>query len=120
MELTYIATRDGRLSSFLKGELQMSTGLMNKLKWGDSIRVNGEPQRTNFAVQTGDRITVRLDEEEPEYPAEDGEISILYEDVRMTYTLKVGMGSGYKVGFNGGTKITVSDSGVNFEHLYSL
>ena len=80
MELTYIATRDGRLSSFLKGELQMSTGLMNKLKWGDSIRVNGEPQRTNFAVQTGDRISVRLDEEEPEFPAEDGEISILYED----------------------------------------
>ena len=80
MELTYIATRDGRLSSFLKGELQMSTGLMNKLKWGDSIQVNGVPQRTNYAVQTGDRITVRLDEEEPEYPAEDGEISILYED----------------------------------------
>ena len=80
MELTYIATRDGRLSSFLKGELQMSTGLMNKLKWGDSIRVNGEPQRTNFAVQTGDRITVRLDEEEPEYPAEDGPLTILFED----------------------------------------
>ena len=80
MELTYIATRDGRLSSFLKGELQMSTGLMNKLKWGDSIQVNGVPQRTNYAVQTGDRITVRLDEEEPEYPAEDGELAILYED----------------------------------------
>ena len=80
MELTYTATRDGRLSSFLKGELQMSTGLMNKLKWGDSIRVNGQPQRTNYAVKTGDRITVRLDEEEPEYPAEDGPLSILYED----------------------------------------
>lgn len=58
----------------------MSTGLMNKLKWGDAIRVNGMPQRTNFAVQLGDVITVRLDEEEPEYPAEDGELSILYED----------------------------------------
>ena len=80
MELKWVATREGRLSSFLKGELQMSTGLMNKLKWGDSIRVNGMPQRTNFAVQQGDLITVRLDEEEPEYPAEDGELSILYED----------------------------------------
>lgn len=80
MELTHIAVRAGRLSSFLKGELQMSTGLMNKLKWGDSIRVNGIPQRTNFPVQPGDRITVRLDEEEPEYPAEEGEVSVLYED----------------------------------------
>ena len=41
MELTQIAAREGRLSSFLKGELHMSTGLMNKLKWGDGIRVNG-------------------------------------------------------------------------------
>ena len=80
MELTHIAAREGRLSSFLKGELQMSTGLMNKLKWGDAIRVNGQPQRTNFGVQVGDVITVRLDEEEPEYPAEDGELEILYED----------------------------------------
>ena len=80
MELTHTASREGRLSSFLKGELQMSTGLMNKLKWGDSIRVNGQPQRTNFGVQPGDVITVRLDEEEPEYPAEDGKLSILYED----------------------------------------
>ena len=80
MELTHIAAREGRLSSFLKGELQMSTGLMNKLKWGDAIRVNDMPQRTNFPVQPGDVITVRLDEEEPEYPAEDGELEILYED----------------------------------------
>ena len=80
MELKYIADREGRLSSFLKGELQMSTGLMNKLKWGDAIRVNGQPQRTNFPVQPGDVITVSLDEEEPEYPAEDGKLEILYED----------------------------------------
>ena len=31
MELTITAQRTGRLSSFLKGELKMSTGLMNKL-----------------------------------------------------------------------------------------
>ena len=80
MELKHTASREGRLSSFLKGELQMSTGLMNKLKWGDAIRVNAVPQRTNFPVKPGDVITVRLDEEEPEYPAEDGEISVLYED----------------------------------------
>ena len=80
MELSWTATRAGRLSSFLLGELKMSAGLMNKLKWGNSIRVNGIPQRTNYPVQPGDVITVALAEETPEYPAEDGELSILYED----------------------------------------
>ena len=80
MELTWVSTRAGRLSSFLLGEMKMSAGLMNKLKWGDSIRVNGVPQRTNYPVQPGDVITVTLAEETPEYPAEDGELSILYED----------------------------------------
>ena len=80
MELTWVSTRAGRLSSFLLGELKMSAGLMNKLKWGDSIRVNGVPRRTNYPVQPGDVITVALAEETPEYPAEDGELSILYED----------------------------------------
>ena len=47
MELKWVAQREGRLSSFLRGELRMSSSLMNKLKWGDAIRVNGVPQRTN-------------------------------------------------------------------------
>ena len=80
MELRWIADREGRLSSFLRGELQMSSSLMNKLKWGDSICVNGVPQRTNFAVKSGDVITVRMEEETPEYPAEEGNLNILYED----------------------------------------
>ncbi len=80
MELSHIADRAGRLSSFLQGELHMSTGLINKLKWGDSIRVNGVPQRTNYPVQPGDRITVVMPEEIPEYPAEDGPLTVRYED----------------------------------------
>ena len=80
MELTCVAARTGRLSSFLKGELKMSTGLMNKLKWGDSIRVNGIPQHTDFAVQPGDTVTVRLEEPPIEYPAECGSLTVLYED----------------------------------------
>lgn len=80
MLLRHVANREGRLSSFLKGELAMSTGLMNKLKWGDAIRVNDTPQHTNFPVKAGDVITVRLDEPEAQYPAEDGELTILYED----------------------------------------
>ena len=80
MELKWIADREGQLSSFLRGELKMSYSLMNKLKWGDAIQVNGTPQRTNYPVKPGDVITVRLEEEEPEYPAENGQLSILYED----------------------------------------
>ena len=33
MELKTVAGREGRLSSFLTGELKMSSSLMNKLKW---------------------------------------------------------------------------------------
>lgn len=80
MKLTHIAKRSGRLSSFLLGELQMSTGLMNKLKWGDAITVDGVPQHTNFPVQPGSIISVRLDEPAPDYPAQTGALSILYED----------------------------------------
>ena len=80
MELKIIANREGRLSSFLLGELKMSSSLMNKLKWGDALQVNGEPRRTNYPVKPGDVVTVRLDEEEPEYPAEEGPLTILYED----------------------------------------
>lgn len=79
-ELKHIAAREGRLSSFLRGELKMSTGLMNKLKWGDSLCVNGTPQRTNFPVQPGDVITVRLEEQKPEYPPQEGPLDVLYED----------------------------------------
>ena len=79
-ELRITAARAGRLSSFLRGELKMSTGLMNKLKWGDGIRVNGLPQHTDYPVQPGDVVTVALEEETPEYPAEEGKLTILYED----------------------------------------
>lgn len=78
--MSHIAQRSGRLSSFLKGELKMSTGLVNRLKWGDAIRVNGTPQHTDYAVRPGDEITVRLDEPEADYPAEDGALTVLYED----------------------------------------
>ena len=80
MELKHVAAREGRLSGFLKGELGMSTGLMNRLKWTSSILVNGSPARTNYPVSPGDTITVLLDDPEPEYPAEDIPLSICYED----------------------------------------
>lgn len=80
MELKIVAQRKGRLSSFLQGELKMSTGLINKLKWGDAIRVNDLPQHTDYPVSVDDVITVRLDEERPEFPAQQGELTVIYED----------------------------------------
>ncbi len=83
MELEHIAQHTGRLSDFLKGEMRMSSGLMNRLKWNEKILVNGKPERTNYQVQEGDRITVALDEPTPEYPAEDMPLSIRYEDAHI-------------------------------------
>ena len=80
MELKHVAQRSGRLSSFLKEELAMSTGLMNRLKWQDKLFVNGQPVHTDYAVQPGDVITAALDEPETEYPAQEGPLEILYED----------------------------------------
>ena len=80
MELKHVAQRSGRLSSFLKEEMAMSTGLMNRLKWQDKLFVNGQPVHTDYAVQPGDVITAALDEPETEYPAQEGPLEILYED----------------------------------------
>ena len=74
MELKHVAMRDGRLSSFLKDEMKMSTGLVNRLKWQQKIFVNGAPQHNDFAVKAGDVITALLDEEEPNYPPQDGDL----------------------------------------------
>lgn len=80
MELSHTATREGRLSSFLKEEMGMSTGLMNRLKWQEKIFVNGVSRHNDYTVQPGDVITAELDEETPQYPAEDGPLTVLYED----------------------------------------
>ena len=80
MELKHIAQREGRLSSFLRGEMGLSSGLMNRLKWQEKIFVNGQSRHNDYHVVPGDVITVPLDEPAPEYPAEEGELSILYED----------------------------------------
>ena len=80
MELRHLATRDGRLSVILKEDMKISTGLMNRLKWQDLIFVNGKPEHTDYPVRFGDEITLVLDEPEPEYPAEDGPLTVIYED----------------------------------------
>ena len=80
MELTHTATRAGRLSSFLREEMRLSAGLMNRLKWQDLLFVNGTAVHTDYPVQPGDVITVPLDEPVPDYPAQQGDLTVLYED----------------------------------------
>lgn len=83
MEIKHIAARQGRLSSFLREEMAMSAGLMNRLKWKQQLFVNGVPVHTDYPVQPGDVITVPLEEPQPEYPVEFAPIDILYEDAHL-------------------------------------
>ena len=83
MELTHIAARPGRLSSFLKNEMAMSSGLINRLKWQNRILVNGKPEHNDFSVCPGDVITALLEDAQPEYPAQEGPLTVLYEDAHI-------------------------------------
>ena len=80
MELKHIATRAGRLSAILREDKKLSAGLMNRLKWQSLLFVNGISVHTDYPVQPGDVITVPLDEPAPDYPAETGALTVLYED----------------------------------------
>ncbi len=80
MELRHTAKSEGRLSYILREEMGMSMSLMNKLKWDDRLLVNGVPCHTDYPVKPGDSVVALLPDPEPEYPAEDGELTILYED----------------------------------------
>lgn len=83
MEITHTALRSGRLSSFLREELGLSYGLMNRLKWQDKLFVNGIPRHADFQISIGDVISVPLEEPEPDYPAQDGPLTIIYEDAHI-------------------------------------
>ena len=60
MILTCTAARRAKLSSILHTELSMSTGLIKRLKYDHAFAVNGTPQRTNYIVEPGDTVTVRV------------------------------------------------------------
>lgn len=80
MRLTHRAVREAKLLSILRRELALSAGLIKRLKYLGAFTVNGERVYTNHPVQPGDWVEVRLDEAEPDYPAQDGALDILYED----------------------------------------
>lgn len=80
MILRCIMTRETRLLSALRQELRISDGLVRRLKPLDVFRVNGVSAHTNYIVRPGDAVTVALAEPPPSFPAEDGPLTILYED----------------------------------------
>lgn len=80
MILTHTAQREGKLVSFLRGELNLSSTLTTRLKYRNAYRVNGETVHVHHRIHLGDVITVTIEEAAPDYPAEEGELNILYED----------------------------------------
>ena len=80
MLLSHTASREGKLLTFLRRELELSSSLVKRLKWQNAFLVDGTPAHTDHKVLPGQTITVLLDEAEPEFPPEDGSLDILYED----------------------------------------
>ena len=80
MILSHTASREGKLLTFLRRELGLSSSLVKRLKWQGAFLVDGLPVHTDHKVLPGQVITVLLDEAEPEFPPEDGPLDILYED----------------------------------------
>lgn len=80
MILRHTAQRAGKVLTFLRGELGLSSSLVKRLKWQSALFLDGAPVHTDQMVLPGQELTVLLDEAAPDYPAEDGPLSILYED----------------------------------------
>lgn len=80
MILTHTAQREGKLLSFLRNELRLSSSLVKRLKWQNAFLVNGASAHTDRKILPGDVITAVLDEQTPEFPPEFDPVEILYED----------------------------------------
>lgn len=80
MRLTHTALREGKLLGFLRGELQLSSSLVKRLKWNNAFLVNGSAVHTDHRVLPGDVISVIMEEAVPDFPPQNDPIDILYED----------------------------------------
>ena len=83
MKLCYPASPEdaGRpLRNVLRSSLRLSAAMVRRLKAADAFRVNGVSVHTDYRMQPGDVLTLTLTEPEPDFPAENGELSVLYED----------------------------------------
>ena len=92
MKINYIAKeqdKDKKLKDILKRRLYISSELLKKLKYADTIYVNGKLTYTNYLVQVNDNIEVDLEKYiankkdqkfEDKFELVDKPIDILYED----------------------------------------
>lgn len=80
MVLEIRAERSGKLLTFLRRELRLSTTMVNRLKAQNAMFVEGKCVHTDYPVAVGDLVSVRIEEPPPDYPEEDGPLRILYED----------------------------------------
>ena len=81
MTLKQIAGREGKLLSFLRRELGMSSGLVRRLKFRNCFFVDGVPAHTDQIVRPGQTVEVIVREPEmTEFTPEDGDLEILFED----------------------------------------
>ncbi len=79
--LRHTASRQGKLLSFLRRELQMSSGLVSRLKFQNRFFVDGEAAHTDRIILPGQEITVLVEESRPtEFVPEHVPLSIVYED----------------------------------------
>ena len=80
MKRTHLASRSGKLVTFLREELELSANLTQKLVKQGQVQVNGSPARLYQKIVPGDQIFLQLVEDLPGYPPEPGPLEILYED----------------------------------------
>ncbi|MBQ7566674.1 MAG: RluA family pseudouridine synthase [Oscillospiraceae bacterium] len=81
MELRVTAERQGKLLSLLRRELNMSSGLIRRLKFKNCFFVDGEPSHTDRIVQVGQVVTVIVREHADEaFTPEHTPIDVVYED----------------------------------------
>ena len=81
MILRCTANRTAKLLSFLRRELEMSSGLIRRLKFQNCFFVNDESAHTDRIVRPGDRISVIVRETpDAQFTPEHTPIEVLYED----------------------------------------
>ena len=68
------------LKRVLRDRLCLSTAMLRSAKYGGSILLNGESVFVTAEVSSGDLIEVYLPEEAADYPAEEGPVSVIWED----------------------------------------
>ena len=80
MVLSHVAEREGKLLTFLRGELGLSSGLVKRLKWQNAFYLGGVPVHTDARVRPGQEITVKIEEAPEGFLPQTLPIDILYED----------------------------------------